>query len=178
MLWVKVNRSVCLFVQLDRKIHCSHHSALAFFVSLGLPYEQEKRVGPWVVKAEIISEKADCPDTFRLAQKALPSMDYLMDGKIVYTIDVPTWEENGKFVPRPLVFTRFTKTSRPNAWKNNESNRNLYLKVQETLPLVGNDEIAQAAYADPIGRGCVHEVDGEQQVNPKRLVRVTLLLNR
>jgi hypothetical protein len=152
----------------------SHYLTLVCFVSVALPYEQEKRVGPWVVKAEIISEKADCPETFRLAQKALPNMDYLMDGSIEYVIEAPTWMENGKFVPRPLVFTRFTKTSRPSAWKNNESNRNLYLKVQETLPLLGNDETAQAACANPTDNGCVDEVDGEKQVNPKRLVRVTL----
>lgn len=90
-------------------------------------------------------------------------------------IDVPTWERSGKFVPRPLVFARFTKTSRPSAWKNSESNRNLYLKVQETLPLLGNDEIAQAAYANPSDSGCVHgTVDGREETNPKRLVRVTL----
>lgn len=134
-------------------------------------------MGPWVITAQIVSERADCPETFRLAQKALPSMDHFMNGTIEYFIEVPTWKDNGKFVPRPLVVSRFTKASRPSAWKNNESNRNLYLKVQETLPLLGNDEIAQSAETNPIGNGCIHDVDGEQQINPKRLVRVTIRLS-
>ncbi len=93
-----------------------------------------------------------------------------MNGEIEYYIETPTWNENGKFVPHPLLFSRFTKASRPSAWKNNESNRNMYLKAQETLPLLGNDE-------NPCGNDDVQEVDGEQQcANPKRLVRVTLHL--
>lgn len=141
-------------------------------------FGEDRRVGPWNIKPEIVSEKGDCPDTFRLAQKAVLSMDHFMDGRIEYYLETPTWQENGKLVPRPLVFSRFTKSSRPDAWKNNERNRNLYLKVQETLPLLGNDEIAQAALMDPLGSGCVHQVDGQQQpvLTPKRLVRVTMRL--
>ena len=141
-------------------------------------YDEDRRVGTWNVRAEIVSERADCPDTFRLAQKALPSMDDFMDGGIEYYLETPTWHENGILVPRPLVFCRFTKGSRPDAWKNNERNRNLYLKVQETLPLLGNDEIAQAALMDPLGSGCILEVNGQEQpgLTPKRLVRVTIRL--
>lgn len=184
--WLQCRRDYAVYLQEDGQVYVLYPSSFPFakndmygtFVGQAVPYDKETRVGPWVVKSEIISEKADCPETFRLAQKALPSMEHLMDGKIEYVVDAPTWEENGKFVPRPLVFTRFTKTSRPSAWKNNENNRNLYLKVQETLPLLGNDESAQAAYADAFDGGCIHEVNGEQQVNPKRLVRVTLSLQQ
>jgi len=141
-----------------------------------VPYEQERRVGPWVVKAEIVSEKMDCPETFRLAQKAIQSMDHLINGRIEYMVQVPTWQQGGKFEPRPLVFSKFTKASRPSAWRNNEHNRNLYLKVQETLPILGNDAEALAAIVNPTEKGCVHELNGEQHINPTRLVRVILHL--
>ena len=77
-------------------------------------------------------------------------MTGFMEGFIRYSISVPTTlGKNGDVVPRPLVFRKFTKATRPTAWKNNEQNRNFYLKVQETLPLLGNDDIAIDALKQP-----------------------------
>ena len=132
--------------------------------------DEERTVGPWAVKSEIISDISDCPETFRLAQKAMPSMEYLMNGQIEYLLSSPTWYTDGTFKSRPLVFRHFTKASRPVAWKNSD------LKVQQTLPLLGNDETADWAMKDLIGRGLVHNVDGKEKTNPTRLVRVTLRL--
>jgi hypothetical protein len=135
-----------------------------------LEFGETRHVGPWKVTAEILSEKVDSPDTFRLAQKAVPSFSDVMDGSIAYHVSAPTWQEQGSFVPRPLVFSQFTKTSRPTAWKNSD------LKVQTTLPLLGNDETAVKAMADMAGSGLVHEMDGETRENSIRIIKVTLQL--
>jgi hypothetical protein len=120
--------------------------------------------------SEIVSTKADCPEMFRVAQKAVPTMDHLMDGLIEYYVSVPTWEEDGNFVPRPLIFSQFSKMSRPMAWKNSD------LKIQSTLPLLGKDETATKAMQDLTGSGLVHAADGETELNPLRLILVTLRL--
>jgi hypothetical protein len=136
-----------------------------------LEFGETREVGPWKVTAEILNEKADSPDTpFRLAQKAVPSFSDMMDGSIEYHISAPTFQEEGRFVPHPLVFSQFTKISRPTAWKNSD------LKVQTTLPLLANDETAVKAINDMAGSGLVHEVDGETRENPIRIVKITLQL--
>lgn len=119
-------------------------------------------VGPWVARAEIVSDKGDCPDKFRLAEKAVVSMEAFMEGNIEYYIESPTWYLGGGFQPRPLVFCDFKKADRPMAWKNSD------LKIQSTLPLVGNDSIATGALQSP------QTHDGEP--NPTRLVRVVIRL--
>ena len=91
-----------------------------------------------------------------------------MEGKLEYIIQSPTWPSDGQFQPRPLVFRVFTKASRPLAWKNSD------IKVQQTLPLLSNDEIADGALKDPTGGGLVSIVDGQKEQNPIRLVRVTM----
>lgn len=133
-------------------------------------FGKERKVGPWSVKSEIVSERLDCPDTSRLAQKAMGSMEYLMGGQIEYWLSSPTWDSQGTFKPRPLIFRHFTKACRPLAWKNCD------LKVQQTLPLLGNDDSSDLAMKDPKGRGLVHIVDGKEETNPTLLIRVTVRL--
>jgi hypothetical protein len=103
-----------------------------------------------------------------LAQKAMPSMEALMNGHIEYFIESPSWHTDGVFQPSPLVFCRFKKPYRPAAWKSSD------LKVQSTLPLLGNDDTANGAINNPQ----VHIKDGKEEMNPTRLVRVVLTLNR
>jgi hypothetical protein len=135
-----------------------------------LEFGETRHVGPWKVTAEILSGKVDGQDAFRLAQKAVASFSDVMDGSIEYHVSAPTWQEQNSFVPRPLVFSQFTKTSRPTAWKNSD------LKIQTTLPLLGNDETAVKAMTDMAGSGLVHEMDGETRENPVRIIKVTLQL--
>jgi hypothetical protein len=111
-------------------------------------YDEARRVGPWIVKAEIVSEDLDCTETLRSELRALPSMNQLRKGVIEYMVEAPTttWEVNGNLVPHPLFFCRFNKASRPVAWKNHQgSDENLYRKVTETLVLSGSANFAQAA---------------------------------
>lgn len=89
-------------------------------------------------------------------------MEAFMEGNIEYYIEAPTWYVDGGFQPRPLVFCVFKKADRPMAWKNSD------LKIQTTLPLVGNDSIATGALQSP------QTHDGDQ--NPTRLVRVVIRL--
>lgn len=127
-----------------------------------MSFNKDTKVGPWVARAEIVSDKGDCPEKFRLAQKAVVSMEAFMEGKIEYYIESPTWYADAAFHTRPLVFCAFKNADRPLAWKNSD------LKVQSTLPLVGNDSIATGALQNPQSHG------GEQ--NPRRLVRVVIRL--
>jgi hypothetical protein len=75
-----------------------------------------------------------------LEKKAVPTWEDFMSGKLVYCLKVPE-EANGK--PRPLVLIKeFSRTSRPQAWKNCD------VKLQATLPLPGNDEVGIGALSD------------------------------
>lgn len=131
---------------------------------VALNYDMDTKVGPWVVCAEIVSDKGDCPEKFRLTQNAIVSMEAFMEGNIEYYVESPTWRIDCKFQPRPLVFCVFKKADRPMAWKNSN------LKIQSTLPLVGNDAIATGALQTP------QTYEGKQ--NPTRLVRVVIRLQR
>ena len=127
-------------------------------------YDTDTKIGPWVVRAEIVSDKGDCPEKFRLAQKAVISMEAFMEGNIEYYVESPTWYVDGNFQPRPLAFCVFKKADRPMAWKSTD------LKIQSTVPLVGNDSVAIGALKTPQSR------DGKP--NPTRLVRVIVRLQR
>lgn len=129
---------------------------------LVVKYDTYTNVGPWAIYTEIVSNEGDCPDKFRLAQKAVTSMEAFMEGNIEYYIETPTWYVDGNFQPRPLVFCVFKKANRPVAWKNAD------LRIQSTLPLVGNDSVAVGALESPKTH------DGK--ANPTRLVRVSIRL--
>jgi hypothetical protein len=131
-------------------------------------YGQVVEIGPWTVQSEVVKTPPtqDHPDVISLsflAQKAVPSMDHLMEGEIEYYLTVPTsLLDVGKVVPQPLVLSsEFTKASRPAAWKSTD------LKIQAVLPLLGMDEIATET--KPIL---------EQQASPDQLVKVTLSLGK
>ena len=140
-----------------------------------LEFETERMVGPWKVRSEVASgasfqqESSQLPDTW-LTKKAVLSMESFMDGNVEYFVSAPTWfdEDIGDFIPRPLVFRQFSKADRPRAWKNCD------LRIQSTLPVLGNDVIASNTVKDLIGSGLTNEVDGETQTNLERLVRVSI----
>ena len=95
--------------------------------------ENAVSVGPWTVFSEVVSEGKDDLQE----QKAVSSMCTLFDGRISYYLKSPVTYENNKVLPKPLVFIKeFTRQTRPRAWKQMD------LKIQSTLPLLGNDEAA------------------------------------
>jgi hypothetical protein len=152
--WLQCRRDYAVYLQGDGRVFVLFPSSFPFnkkdmydIEGQSVAYDEERRVGPWIVKAEIVSEDLDCPETLGLEERALQSMSHLMKGVIEYKLEAPTtWEVNGNLVPRPLVFCRFNKASRPVAWKNHQgSDENLYRKVTETLVLSGSANFAQAA---------------------------------
>ena len=122
-------------------------------------------VGPWIISIHVLDsctikeqqqqsgKKKDEWDAL-LETPALASMKDLMRGSFSYYLRVPvvsmdnknnhnnetTSHENGSEtnVVR-LVFTKFTKATRPRAWKGFDT------KVQETLPLLGMDSSSTRA---------------------------------
>ncbi len=91
-------------------------------------------MGPWVVRAEILSEDTGSPDAL-LNEKAVLSMEKFMDGEVEYFVSAPAiGEENsGTCATRPLVFRSFSKADRPKAWKGCD------LRIQSTIPVLGID---------------------------------------
>jgi hypothetical protein len=137
-------------------------------ISIVVKFDTDRRVGPWIARAEVVDEAFNCSKKNYLAQKAMRNMDHLMDGNIEYFIESPSWERDGFFEPRPLVFYQFKKSFRPIAWKSSD------LKVQSILPLLGNDDTANGAMKNPM----VHMKNGKEQENPSRLVKVVIKLDR
>lgn len=106
---------------------------VAIEVSFGK--ENATSVGPWTVISEVVSisdqHVAHGAENL-LEQKAVSSMASLFDGFVSYYLETTVSND----VPKPLVFiSDFTRESRPRAWKKAD------LKIQSTLPLLGNDEM-------------------------------------
>lgn len=97
---------------------------------------EAKKVGPWRITAEMIESDSMARDkkSSLLKMPAMKSMEHLIQGHIVYYLEVPMAVDNK---PLPLIFMQFSNTTRPLAWKRSDK------KVQETLPLVGVDPTAQ-----------------------------------
>lgn len=90
-------------------------------------YDKETRIGPWLVSASVL-KKNNKKEV--LKAMAVECWETLMTGEIMYAIQVPTDEGTA----RPLQFvSEYTKAARPAAWKCTD------LKIQSTLPLLGND---------------------------------------
>lgn len=118
-----------------------------------LEYGKTESVGPWSVTAQVLPQELEPDESGTLVEiKAYRSISELMDGTIDYYLPAPYIDGQ----VRPLLFTNFTRRSRPTAW------RNLDLKLQEILPLVGNDDIALGELSD--------------LESPRAIVRVTLTL--
>jgi tRNA(Ile)-lysidine synthetase-like protein len=130
-------------------------------------------VGPWRVTALIVPVHEAAEIQPRLECKALASMRHLMEGSIKYYVQVPTrQQEDGSFAPRPLIFRTFSKASRPLAWKSSDT------KIQETLPLLGNDDDGLTALQDPIAANSVHtDETGAILPNPTALIKISICLH-
>ena len=104
------------------------------------------------MSAELVEGSQTKGEGDPLTQKAIASLDALFGGVVSYYVE--TVSSNGKL--RLLVFiSEFTKGSRPLAWKKTD------LKIQSTLPLLGNDETSLKGLANGL---------------PTSLVKVTLAL--
>ena len=155
--WLQCKKDYGVYLQADGRVFVFRPSSFPWhkmdmYNVLGerLEFDQDKQVGPWIIRAEVVSSTSS-----NLSQKAVPSMDFFMDGNIEYYLETPGSHGNSK--PRPLVFCHFQKPHRPVAWKS------IDLKIQSTLPLVGNDETAQ------------QEMQNKDQLTC--IVRVTLRLD-
>ena len=105
--------------------------------------EVPEKVGPWEISVRNLRnslserEAEECLET-----RAIFSMEDLMEGSMEYHVEIPTLSDSKS---RPLVFTKFTKATRPKAWKRVD------IKIQEALPILGNDEESLKALDE--GRG-------------------------
>ena len=135
--------------------------------------ENAIQVGPWKVQSDLVQTRAgsspiDSAELLR--QKAVPSMDEFMEGKIEYYLSVPTTLDDNIYVPQPLIlFPEFSKTSRPASWKSAD------LKIQSTLPLLGIDEHTTEKNEKEDLVKSLATFDSPED-HPIRLVRVTLRL--
>ena len=184
--WIQARKDYGVYLREDGRIYVLQPSSFPFRKSdlynvngqqLFYGHENSTTVGPWRITALMLGKLNDILGDEeieeRLSRKAVGSMDLFMEGKIDYYVEVPTWQSNdGTFEARPLVFTNFTKANRPKAWKSTD------VRLQETLPLLGNDDMALQALKDPHGWGTTHmDENGADVPNPVLLVHVTLQIN-
>lgn len=183
--WLQCRKDVAVYLRGDGQVFVLYPTSFPwnkkdYYDCAGLTVaygpENSAQIGPWRVTAELCSGENSqlSPDHIKLAleQKAFSSMETFMKGNYEYYLQVPTWK-NGKdeFVPRPLVFTKFLKRFRPRAWKNIDP------KIQDTLPLLGNNEASIKALDDPVGCGAVH-TDHENNISatPVLCAKISLRL--
>ena len=140
--WLQCRRDYAVFLRSDGRVFVLFPDSFPFqkshnfdVVGRSAQYDDEVQVGPWSVTARVLPD--DCTDddddkSRLLERKAVSSWDSFMEGEVRYVLQVPI---QNKAVIRPLVFvSEFSKLSRPSAW------RNIDMKIQATLPLLGNDE--------------------------------------
>lgn len=180
--WLNCSDEYAVYLRSDGQVYIFKPEAFPWqeggFKNAGqqVYYGKEKAVatGPWKVTAFMLGQLnavlSQNEIKSRLEKKAVHSMDSLMEGKIDYYMEVPTWQAlDGSFEARPLIFTPFNDASRPKAWKSVDT------KIQEILPLVNNDEMAFQALRNPVGWGTMHTNDqGKEVQNPILLVQVTV----
>ena len=116
-----------------------------------------------VVPESVVKDSSQFPESW-LEKKAVFSMESFMDGEVEYFVAAPVfWEKVSEtFVVRPLVFRNFSKSNRPRAWKNCD------LRIQSTLPVLGIADDSSIRKED--------HSDGNESVNPDRIVRVSMAL--
>jgi len=141
--WLQCRRDYAVYLRQDGKVFILFPDAHPFqktdqfeFSTIIDPvaYGKEVSVGPWRVLATIVNDNNHSQSVL-LSQKAIPSWEQFMEGCVEYYVEVPLLEDNR--TPRPLVFVpSYDKQSRPEAWKRTD------LKLQTTLPLLGNDSEA------------------------------------
>lgn len=138
--WLQCRKDYAVYMKRDGSIFVFHPESFPFhkndhyrLPSSSVDYGHSTNIGPWNIVAELVSYDSGvaAAETF-LKQKALSSMEQLMQGNIQYYLQIPI--ENERSQPNPLVFVNgFTKPTRPSAWKG------LDLKIEQTLPLLGVD---------------------------------------
>jgi hypothetical protein len=166
--WLQCRKDNGVFLQSDGRVHVLYAASFPWRKGAGYEYPSETveygreiQVGPWLVTADVQkdlfvhSQEA----VSLLSQKAVLSIDCLMDGHITYYLLAPkaatasgssklrtlVFTANDSSKPRSLVFTVFTKANRPASWKNTDA------KLQEKIPLLGNDEEATRALQENSG---------------------------
>jgi len=181
--WLQCRKDYGVYLESDGKVFVFYPSSFPWSKTDAygldgqvLEFETVKIVGPWKIRSEIVKgptyhDSSQLPGIW-LVKKAVLSMESFMDGNVEYFIDSPTWFDKyaNDFIPRKLIFRQFSKTDRPRAWKNCD------LRIQSTLPVLGNDVIASNFIKDSTGTELTHNVDGEMKSNPERLIRISIQL--
>jgi hypothetical protein len=121
------------------------YACLGRFVKFG--EEEAVKVGPWEIMVHNMKDTLSANEAKEcLESRAIFSMEDLMEGSLEYYLEVPGLSMNEDAESRYLVFTKFTKSTRPEAWKS------VNTKIQEVLPLLGNDDDTLVALAGAEGR--------------------------
>ena len=138
--WLQCRKDYAVYMKTDGTIFVFHPESFPFhkkdhyqLPSGPVDYGHSVTIGPWSIVAELISGESGviAAECF-LKEKALTSMEQLMQGNIQYYLQIPVGSASS--LPNPLIFVKgFTKPTRPSAWKGFD------LKVEQTLPLLGID---------------------------------------
>lgn len=138
--WLQCRKDYAVYMKSNGTILVFHPDVFPFQKkdqyqppSGSIDYGVTVKVGPWSIEAEIVpDESGGAVAESLLKERALESIDQLMQGSIQYYLQVPITSDG--FMSNPLVFvTGYTKPTRPTAWKGFD------LKVEQTLPLLGVD---------------------------------------
>ena len=135
--WLQCRRDYAVFLCEDGRVFVLFPASFPWHkreqfdcVGRGVQYGEEVRIGPWSITANVVSNEGLEKERL-LENKAVPSWEAFMSGKIKYFMEAALHDS----VVRPLVFvSEFAKQSRPQAWKRTD------MKIQATLPLLGNDK--------------------------------------
>ena len=133
--WLQCRKDYAVYLREDGKVFVLFASSFPFrkvdqFNCIGqkVTFLEAAKVGPWIIQATIFELNGRSAEPF-LEQKAIESMEKLMNGRIMYYMKTP------KSQLSTLVFTsEYSKASRPDAWKNTDA------KLQKTLPILANED--------------------------------------
>jgi len=109
-------------------------SAISIVQTIAVPINSALRVGPWTIQTEKINNISKKDADALLEKKAILNMEYFMKGSFFYYIKCPKKLPSDETEDILTIISEYSRGSRPLAW------RGVDLKIQSTLPLVGNSK--------------------------------------
>jgi tRNA(Ile)-lysidine synthetase-like protein len=137
--WLQCRKDYAVYLQESGKVFVFHPDSFPWSKGnqykiegrgLNFPRETRTKVGPWVIEAQIVDAEDDKTAEAMLSQKAINSMEYLMQGSIAYHLKLPKQLAVNEAFQSLIFCEMFTKRNRPAAWTSTD------IKVQAILPLL------------------------------------------
>jgi len=139
--WLQCRKDYAVFLASNGRVFVFHPESFPWakkdqykVAGTTVPINSALRVGPWTIQTEKINNISKKDADALLEKKAILNMEYFMKGSFFYYIKCPKKLPSDETEDILTIISEYSRGSRPLAW------RGVDLKIQSTLPLVGNSK--------------------------------------